>query len=95
MEMVAPQRCRTTYEPSFTSASYARQGSLRKLGQAGSPVGTLTPGTIGSVRLEGMLGEKAIDSLAVAPSGSVWPNDQIGWVPLGAEIVTRTREPAR
>jgi hypothetical protein len=38
---------------------------LRRLGHAGSPVGTLTPGTIGRVRLEGMLGENAIDSLAV------------------------------
>ena len=42
-----------------------------------------------------MLGEKAIDSFAVLPSGCVWPNDQIGCVPLGAAIVTLMREPAR
>ena len=42
-----------------------------------------------------MLGEKAIDSLAVPPSGSVCANDQIGCVPFGAEIVTLMREPAR
>ncbi len=28
-------------------------------------------------------------------SGSVSPNDQIGWSPFGAAIVTRMREPAR
>ena len=64
-------------------------------GTAGSPVGTLTPGTIGRVRLEGMPGENAIDTLAVVPSGCVWLNDHTGWVPLGAEIVTLMREPAR
>ncbi len=67
---------------------------MRRLGHAGSPVGTVTPGTIGKVRLDGMLGEEAIDSVAV-PSGCVWENDQIGWVPLGAEIVILIREPVR
>src|ERR1700681_2148914 len=42
-----------------------------------------------------MLCEKTIDSVAVLPSGCVWLNDQIGCVPLGAAIVTLTREPAR
>ena len=64
---------------------------MRRLGHAGSPVGTVTPGTIGSVRLEGMLGEKAIDSFAVVPAGSVWLNAHTGCVPLGAAIVTRPR----
>ncbi len=27
--------------------------------------------------------------------GCVWLNDQIGWSPFGAVIVTRMREPAR
>ena len=27
--------------------------------------------------------------------GSLSPNAQMGWSPLGAEIVTRMREPAR
>jgi hypothetical protein len=58
-------------------------------------VGTLTPGTIGRTRLDGMLGEKAIDSVAVVPAGCVWLNDQIGCVPLGAAMVTLMREPAR
>ena len=35
-----------------------------------------------------MPGPNAIDTLAVVPSGWVWPNDQMGCVPLGAEIVT-------
>ena len=68
---------------------------MRRLGHAGNAVGTLTPGTIGRVRLDGMLGEKAIDTLAVPPSGCVWPNDQIGCVPFGAAIVTLMRDPAR
>jgi hypothetical protein len=51
---------------------------LRRLGQAGSPVGTLTPGTIGSVKLDGILGENAIGSLAVPPSGCVCANDHTG-----------------
>jgi len=58
-------------------------------------VGTLMPGTIGRIRLDGMLDEKAIDSVAVVPAGCVWLNDQIGCDPLGAAIVTLMREPAR
>ena len=42
-----------------------------------------------------MLDEKAIDSVAVSPSGCVWPNDHTGSVPFGAAIVTLMREPAR
>ena len=56
----APVRSRCSRTP-----GRARQGSLRRLGQGGSPVGTLTPGTIGSVRLEGIPGPNAIDTLAV------------------------------
>ena len=58
-------------------------------------MGTLAPGTIGRIRLDGILGENAIDSVAVVPAGCVWPNDQIGCVPLGPAIVTLIREPAR
>jgi len=82
-------------EPLFASPWYGRQGSLRRLGHAGSPVGTVTLGTIGRIRLDGMLGETAIDSVAVVPAGCVCANDQIGCVPFGGEIVTLMREPAR
>ena len=41
-----------------------------------------------------MLLENAIDTFAV-PLGFVWAKDQIGWVPFGAAIVTRMREPER
>jgi hypothetical protein len=49
-------------------ATYGRHRSLRRLGQAGSPVGTLTPGTTGRIRLEGMLLENWIDTRT--PPGS-------------------------
>jgi hypothetical protein len=68
---------------------------LRKLGHAGSVVGMVMPGTIGSVRLDGMLEENATDSAAVVPAGWVWPKAHTGCVPLGALIVTRMREPGR
>jgi hypothetical protein len=67
---------------------------LRRLGHGGRLVGTLTPGTTGRIRLDGLLFENAIDSVA-APFGTVWVNAQIGWVPFGAAIVTLIREPAR
>ena len=38
--------------------------------------------------------DEAIETVAV-PLGTVWSNDHTGWVPLGAEIVTRMRDPAR
>src|SRR6185437_2794429 len=82
-------------DPLFTISWYGRHGSLRRLGHGGSSVGTLAPGTTGRLRLEGLVGENATDSVAVLPSGSVCANDQIGWVPLGAAIVTLTRDPAR
>jgi hypothetical protein len=34
-------------------------------------VATLTPGTVGRIRLDGMFDEKAIDSVAVVPAGWV------------------------
>jgi len=71
---------------------YVRQGSLRRLLQGGNGVGTVTPGTTGSTRLDGMVDENAID---VAPLGTVSSNAQIGCVPLGAAIVTRMRDPVR
>src|SRR5262249_2971869 len=79
----------------FASATYGRQGSLRKLGHAGSAVGTLTPGTTGNTRLDGIVGENWSETVAVAPAGCVCANDQMGCVPLGAAIVTRMRDPAR
>jgi hypothetical protein len=78
----------------FTIAWYGRHGSLRRLGQGGKPVGTLTPETTGSMRLEGIEVDSATATVAV-PLGCVWLNDQIGCVPFGAAIVTRMREPAR
>jgi hypothetical protein len=41
-----------------------------------------------------MLGANAIDTLAFPSVGSVNAKDHTGWVPFGAEIVTRIREPA-
>lgn len=38
--------------------------------------------------------EKAIETFPLG-FGTVWPKDHTGWVPFGAEIVTRMREPAR
>ena len=64
-------------------------------GRPGRPVGTLTPGTTGRIRLDGILVEKAIDTRRGARSARVSPNDQIGCVPFGAAIVTLIREPAR
>lgn len=42
---------------------------MRKLGHGGNVEGTLTPGTTGRVRLDGMLLEKATDSVAVPVGG--------------------------
>jgi hypothetical protein len=72
-----------------------RQGSFRRLGHGGSPAGALTLETTGSTRLDGMVGENAIDSVAVPVDGCVSSNDQIGCVPFGAAIVTFIREPVR
>jgi hypothetical protein len=41
-----------------------------------------------------MLGENAIDTFAAPLAGWVSLKDHTGWVPFGAEIVTRMREPA-
>src|SRR5258708_2078562 len=72
-----------------------RQCSLRTLGHGGNADGTVTAGTTGRVRLDGMVLEKATTSVAVPVGGCVSLNDQIGWVPFGAVIVTLIREPAR
>jgi hypothetical protein len=53
-----------------------------------------TLGTTGRTSLDGLRREAAIATVVV-PFGCVWPNDQIGWSPFGAAIVTRMREPAR
>jgi hypothetical protein len=42
---------------------------LRRLGHGGNVDGTLTPGTAGRVRLDGMELEKATDSVAVPVGG--------------------------
>ena len=55
----------------------------------------MTPGTTGRVRLDGIVLENATDSVGVPVEGRVSLNDQIGWVPFGAAIVTLIREPAR
>jgi hypothetical protein len=67
---------------------------LRRLGHAGSGVGTLAPGTTGRTTLDGIDVEKAIETFPLG-FGTVWLNDQIGCVPFGAAIVTRMRDPAR
>lgn len=79
---------------SFVIGWYGRHGSLRRLGHGGSGVGALAPGITGRTRLDGADGDEAIETVDV-PAGTVWPKDQTGWVPLGAEIVTRRRDPAR
>ena len=50
-------------------------------------MGTLTPGTIGRMRLDRLVGENSIATFDVPPSGCVWLKDQIGCVPFGAAIV--------
>jgi len=54
----------------LTIGTYGRQGSFRRLGHGGKGVGTLTPGTTGSMRLDGMDGAKATETVAV-PEGTV------------------------
>jgi hypothetical protein len=39
--------------------------------------------------------ENSTDTFGFPFAGTVCSKPQIGWVPLGAEIVTRIREPAR
>ena len=53
----------------FTTATYSRRGSSRRLGHGAQAVGTFTPGTTERIRLDGMLAENAIDSVAVAVGG--------------------------
>src|SRR3954464_14219741 len=79
----------------LTNGTYVRQGSLRRLGQAGCAVGTDSPKTTGSTRLDGIDGANATDTRAVLPAGCVWSNDHTGCAPLGGAIVTRIRVPAR
>jgi hypothetical protein len=67
---------------------------LRRLGHGGCGVGTLTPGTTGRTRLDGMDVEKAIETVPLG-FGCVWLKDQMGCVPFGEAIVTRMRDPAR
>ena len=50
--------------------------------------------TLGKVSCEGMSGEWAIDTDAGA-GGMVSLNDQTGWSPPTAAIVSRMRDPAR
>ena len=79
----------------FLNGTYFRHGLLRRLGHAGSPVGTGVA-TTGRIRLEGIFFEKAIQTFAVLPrAGLVWLKDHTGWAQFGAAIVMRTRDPAR
>jgi hypothetical protein len=79
----------------LVNGTAGRQGSLRRLGQAGCAEPMVTAGTTGRIRREGIFGEEATYTFAVVPAGSVSSKDQTGWAPFGAETVTRTREPAR
>src|SRR5947208_2586021 len=88
-----PLRGSSFVDQRLTSATYGRHGSLRRLGQAGCAVGTVTPGTTGRTRYDEDV-PKAIDTVPF-PFGSVSGNDQIGCVPFGAAIVTRMRVPLR
>jgi hypothetical protein len=74
--------------------AYDRHGSLRRLGQGGNPAGGETPGTTGSTKLDGMLGDIAIETCEV-PVGTACANAHTGCAPFGAAIVTRIRVPAR
>ena len=78
----------------LTIGAYVRHGSLRRLGHGGWLVGMVTPGMTGSTRLDGIVRENAIDTCAVL-AGTVWLNDQIGCVPLGAAMMIRIRVPFR
>ena len=78
----------------FFSGTYVRHGWLRRLPQAGCAA-AVTPGTTGSTRLDGIVGDSAIQICEVPLRGSASLNDQTGCVPLGAAIVTRIRVPAR
>jgi hypothetical protein len=53
------------------------------------------PGTTGRNRLDGADFENSIETSLVPFAGSGLENDQIGWVPFGAESVIRIRVPAR
>ena len=57
-------------------------------------MGTFTPGTTGSTTREGCLGENATETVAW-PFGLVSAKLQTGWLPFGAAIVIRIRDPAR
>ncbi len=70
------------------SGTYVRHGSPRRLGHGGGGVGTLIPGTTGSVSLDGIEGEYATWTVAVPAAGWVSANAQIGCASPGAEIVT-------
>jgi len=70
-------RSRYGFPTALTIGTYGRHGSLRRLGHAGSAVGIATPGTTGRTRLDGMEGEKAMETVAV-PLGTVWLKDHTG-----------------
>ena len=82
-------------ERTWCSRSPGTAGTARCAGSrtSGAAVGTFTPGTTGSTRLDGIDLENAIETFPWL--GIVWANAHTGCVPFGAEIVTRMREPAR
>ena len=61
--LVSYMRTLLDWDVLFVMAWYDRHGSLRRLGHAGRDVGTLTPGTTGSTRLDGIDGENVIETL--------------------------------
>jgi hypothetical protein len=79
----------------LVNGTKARQGSLRRLGQGGYPESMLSPGTTGRTSRDGCLREDDTHTFAVPFAGRGSEVDQIGWVPFGALIVTRMREPFR
>jgi hypothetical protein len=87
-------RDRDTAAVRLENATYRRHGSLRRLGQGGRPPETLTPGTSGRISADGIRLENAIQTRAL-PEGLGWLKDHTGWVPFGAAITTRIRDPAR
>src|SRR5262245_58299063 len=96
MPKIRPALTARTYRVSRLSAQgwNWRQGSPRRAGHGGRPVGAVIPRTNGSTRREGRLREKATVIVAV-PAGTELAKAQTGWSPLGAVSVMRMRDPAR
>ena len=81
-------------EPLFTNAWYGRQGSLRRPGHGGSPVGTVASEVTGRTRLEGIRAEPD-RHVGVFAFRFGLSKDHTGCVPFGAAIETLMCVPAR